>query len=158
MAEMRSSKGSDQRPTQAATPAGPVQQTLQQGLNLLMGTVLGRADLSEIDVETILGSLTKAKDKVTEQVGKVADQTGLKTAAVPYSTIRADVENYLLNTYSWQMKPEKIEQEFRDVLYDHQLIQVQCGVAAGGATFNKRFWRNFATAGYFLPSANPPDC
>lgn len=118
MAEMHSSKGSDQKATQAATPAGPVQQTLQQGLNLLMGTVLGRADLSEIDVETILGSLTKAKDKVTEQVGKVADQTALKTAAVPYSTIRTDVENYLLNTYSWQMKSEKIEQEFRDVLYD----------------------------------------
>jgi hypothetical protein len=28
------------------------------------------------------------------------------------------VENYLHNTYSWQMKPEKIVQEFRDVLYD----------------------------------------
>ncbi len=117
MAEMRSSKQADQSATKEAAP-GPVQQTLQQGFNLLMGTVLGRADLSEIDVETILGSLTKAKDKVTEQTDKLADQTGLKTAAVPYSTIRADVENYLFNTYSWQMKPEKIEQEFRDVLYD----------------------------------------
>jgi len=117
MAEMRSSKQADQRATQQATP-GPVQQTLQQGFNLLLGTVLGRADLSDLDVETILGSLSKAKDKVTEQADKLADQTGLKTAAVPYSTIRADVENYLLNTYSWQMKPEKIVQEFRDVLYD----------------------------------------
>jgi nucleoid DNA-binding protein len=117
MAEMRSSKQADQRATQQATP-GPVQQTLQQGFNLLLGTVMGRTDLSDLDVETILGSLSKAKDKVTEQADKLADQTGLKTAAVPYSTIRADVENYLLNTYSWQMKPEKIVQEFRDVLYD----------------------------------------
>lgn len=117
MAEMRSSKEADQRATQEATP-GPLQRSLQQGFNLLMGTVVGRTDLSDFDVESILGSLAKARDKVTEQADKVADQTGIKSAAVPYSTIRADVENYLLNTYSWQMTPEKIRQEFRDVLYD----------------------------------------
>ncbi len=116
MAEMRSTQQTAQ--TTQETAPGPLQQTLQQGFNLLMGTVLGRTDLSDIDVETILGSLTKAKDKVTQQADKLADQTGIKSAAVPYSTIRADVENYLLNTYSWQMKPEKIIQEFRDVLYD----------------------------------------
>ena len=117
MAEMRGSKEADQRASQEATP-GPLQRSLQQGFNLLMGTVVGRTDLSDFDVESILGSLAKARDKVTEQADKVADQTGIKSAAVPYSTIRADVENYLLNTYSWQMTPEKIRQEFRDVLYD----------------------------------------
>lgn len=117
VAEMRSSKQADQRATEEATP-GPVQRTLQEGLNTLVGVVMGRADLSDIDVETILGSLTKARDKVSEQADKLADQAGIKTPALPYNPIRADVENYLLNTYSWQMTREKFAQEFRDVLYD----------------------------------------
>jgi hypothetical protein len=116
-AEMRSTKDANQKATQEATP-GPLQQSLQQGFNLLMGTVMGRADLSNLDVQTILDTIANARSKVTEQTDKLAEQTGMKSAAVPYSTIRADVENYLLNTYSWQMSSEKIDGEFRDVLYD----------------------------------------
>lgn len=117
MEEMRSSKEADQRATAEATP-GPIQRTLQTGMNTLMGLVMGRTDLSDLDVEKILGSLTSARDKVTEQADKIATQTGIKTPNLPYSTIRADVENYLLNTYSWQMSQDKIAEEFRDVLYD----------------------------------------
>ncbi len=117
MAEMRSSKEADQTSAEKATP-GPLQSSLQQGFSTLMAMVMGRADLSDLDVQTILSSLSKARDKVTEQTDKLADKTGIKSAEVPYSTIRADVENYLLNTYSWQMSREKIAQEFRDVIYD----------------------------------------
>ncbi|MEH2126667.1 MFS transporter [Nostoc sp.] len=109
LAEKRDSKESDQK---AAT--GPVQSTLQQGLSALSAIVLGRTDLSDLDVEKILGSLTTAKDKVTQQ----ADKLGLPTPSQPYSPIRADVENYLHNTYAWQLSPEKIAQEFHDVIYD----------------------------------------
>ncbi len=119
--EMRSSRSTEQQPQgkQDGQPApGLIQQTLQQGLNSLMGTVLGRGDLPDLDVEKILGTLSTAKDKVTEQTGKVAGQAGIKTPALPFNTIRTDVENYLLNSYSWQMNPEKVAQEFRDILYD----------------------------------------
>ncbi|MEH2073040.1 MAG: MFS transporter [Nostoc sp.] len=109
VAETRSSKDTDQK---AST--GPIQSTLQQGLSALTGIVLGRADLSDLDVEKILGSLTTAKDKVTQQ----ADKLGLPTPSQPYSPIRSDIENYLYNTYAWQLSPEKIAQEFRDVIYD----------------------------------------
>ncbi|MEH1783179.1 MAG: MFS transporter [Nostoc sp.] len=109
LAENRGSKESGQK---AAT--GPIQSTLQQGLSALTGIVLGRTDLSDLDVEKILGSLTSAKDKVTEQ----ADKLGLPTPSQPYSPIRADVENYLYNTYAWQLSPERIAQEFHDVIYD----------------------------------------
>ncbi|MEH2350955.1 MAG: MFS transporter [Nostoc sp.] len=109
VAETRGSKETDQK---AST--GPIQSTLQQGLSALTGIVLGRADLSDLDVEKILGSLTTAKDKVTQQ----ADKLGLPTPSQPYSPIRSDVENYLYNTYAWQLSPEKIAQEFRDVIYD----------------------------------------
>ncbi|MEH2439189.1 MFS transporter [Nostoc sp.] len=109
VAETRGSKDTDQK---AST--GPIQSTLQQGLSALTGIVLGRADLSDLDVEKILGSLTTAKDKVTQQ----ADKLGLPTPSQPYSPIRSDIENYLYNTYAWQLSPEKIAQEFRDVIYD----------------------------------------
>ncbi|MCP6757715.1 MAG: MFS transporter [Fischerella sp. CENA71] len=113
IAEMRSAKEADQRAAQEATP-GPIQRTLQQGLTALSGIVLGRTDLSDLDVEKILGALTTAKDKV----GEKADQLGLPTPKQPYSPIRADIENYLLNTYAWQLSQERIAQDFRDVIYD----------------------------------------
>ncbi|MEH2168602.1 MAG: MFS transporter [Nostoc sp.] len=109
LAEKRDSKESDQKPA-----SGPIQSTLQQGLSALSAIVLGRTDLSDLDVEKILGSLTNAKDKVTEQ----ADKLGLPTPSQPYSPIRADVENYLYNTYAWQLSSERIAQEFHDVIYD----------------------------------------
>ncbi|MEH2293139.1 MFS transporter [Nostoc sp.] len=109
VAEKRDSKQADQK----AAP-GLIQSTLQQGLSALTATVLGRTDLPDLDVEKILGSLTSAKDKVTQQ----ADKLGLPTPSQPYSPIRADVENYLHNTYAWQLSQEKIAQEFRDVIYD----------------------------------------
>ena len=113
MSEMRASKEADQRATQEATP-GPIQRTLQQGITTLTGIVMGRTDLSDLDVEKILGTLSSAKDKVTQK----ADQLGLPTPKEPFSPIRADVENYLHNTYAWQLSREKIAEEFRDVLYD----------------------------------------
>ncbi|BAZ12172.1 hypothetical protein NIES4071_40000 [Calothrix sp. NIES-4071] len=113
IAETRSAKQSDDKAAKEATP-GPIQRTLQQGISTLSGIVLGRTDLSEFDVEKIIGTLSQAKDKVTNQ----ADKLGIPTPSQPYSPIRADVENYLLNTYAWQLKNEKIAQEFRDVIYD----------------------------------------
>jgi len=113
IAETRRSQQGDQKAIKEATP-GPIQQTLQQGLTALTGIVMGRTDLSDLDVEKILRSLTTAKDKVTQQ----ADKIGLPTPSQPYSPIRADVENYLHNTFAWQLSQERIAQEFRDVIYD----------------------------------------
>jgi len=115
-AEVRSSKGAGQGQAEQST-AGPLQQTLQSGINTLIGMVMGRADLSDFDVQTILRSLLTARDKVTEQADKVASQVGIKTPE-SYSTIQADVENYILNTYTWEMTRERVAQDFRDVLYD----------------------------------------
>ncbi len=108
IAETRGSKEAEQK------APGPIQQTLQQGISALTGIVLGRTDLSDLDIEKIWQSLSTAKDKVSEQ----ADKLGLPAASQPYSPIRADVENYLSNTYAWQLSPERIGQEFRDVIYD----------------------------------------
>jgi hypothetical protein len=92
----------------------PNQTPIQQGLSALMGIVLGRVDLSDLDVEKILGTLSTVKDKATKQ----ADKLGLPTPSQPFSTVRADVENYLLNTYTWQLSKEKISEEFLHVIHD----------------------------------------
>ncbi|HEY9847731.1 MAG TPA: hypothetical protein V6D03_16230, partial [Candidatus Caenarcaniphilales bacterium] len=115
--EVRASRGAqqDQPEKSPGKSAGMVGQARQFLLTTLMGTVMGRTDLSDLDVEKILGRLQTAKDQVTDQVDKLS---GTATPSVPYTTIRADVENYLLNKYSWEMKPETVEQEFREVLYD----------------------------------------
>lgn len=109
IAEMRSSQ-----PASAEEKPGLMQQSIQQAITALTGVVLGRADLSDIDVEKIWRSLTTAKEKLTTQ----ADKLGLPLPSEPYSPIRADVENYLLNTYAWQLSQERIAAEFRDVIYD----------------------------------------
>ncbi|MBV8887350.1 MAG: MFS transporter, partial [Chroococcidiopsidaceae cyanobacterium CP_BM_RX_35] len=127
IAEVRSSRDTEQRPDQSATPG-----FRQQILNNLMGIALGRVDLSDLDVEKILTSLSTARsqlstagsqlstarDKATEQANKLAGQLGFETEVLPHNTVRADVENYLLNSYSWRMTREKVSQEFSDILYD----------------------------------------
>ncbi|MBD1942899.1 MFS transporter [Coleofasciculus sp. FACHB-712] len=118
IAETRDSKKADQKAADDAAP-GPIQLSVQQGLTTLMGLAMGRTDLSDLDVQTILSSLSKAKDKVTEQTDKLATQAGVKPE-LPYSTIRADVDNYLLNTYSWQITRPGLNREFKEVIYDPQ--------------------------------------
>lgn len=110
--QRRQSKEQDQK------PAGPVAQAMTLGVNSLIGLVMGRTDLSDFDVEKVVGQLKKVKDQVGDQTSKIAAQVSNDTSALPYSTVRADVENYLLDTPSWKMKRETIEREFRDVLYD----------------------------------------
>ncbi len=94
--EIHSSKETEQKPG-----------IIQQAISALTGVVLGRADLSDLDVEKIWDSLATAIEKVTKQV-----------IQQPYNPIRADIENYLLNTHPWQLSPKNIVQEFRDVIYD----------------------------------------
>lgn len=153
MAEMRSTKDADQKATSEATP-GPLQRSLQSGFNMLLGTVMGRSDLSDFDVEKILSSLATARDKVTEQTDKLAAQAGIKTPALPYSTIRADVENYLLNTYSWQMTREKPRRNFEMSSTIRQLIQEAFGVRWSNS--QETILSNCCNSRVFLPNLKSP--
>ena len=97
-------------------PVSPMAQALSMGMNGLIGLVMGRTDLSDFDVEKIVGQIKKIQGQVGDQADKLAAQVGGETSV--YRTVRADVENYLLNKYSWQMRRETVERDFRDVLYD----------------------------------------
>ena len=106
--------GSDQR--SGSTQSGSTQSTLQSGLTTAIGLLMGRTDLSDLDLNTILDRLKSTSDKVTTQTGKAVQQ--LKGDAPSPSPIRTDIEHYLLTAPSWQMNRATIAKEFRDVLYD----------------------------------------
>jgi len=85
---------------------GLMNQAMQQGLNVLLGSTLQRVDLSDLDVEKISGlckladkapdldvekisgSLQKLKDKATEQVNKVGSQVADKAQRSPLAPSR----------------------------------------------------------------------
>ncbi len=100
-------------------PPGLLQQSMQIGMNTLLGLIAGRTDLSDIDLEKILDRLKGGSDQVAGQANKVMAQLkGETPQEQAYSPIRYDVEQYLLNQASWQMSPAIVEREFREVLYD----------------------------------------
>ncbi|MBD2037617.1 MFS transporter [Leptolyngbya sp. FACHB-321] len=94
--------------------SGPMNQALQFAFTSLMGTVMGRGDLSDLNVEKILGQLQTAKDKVSDTTKQLAQ----KVPGQSFNTIKADVENYLLNTYYWHFNRETLQTEFTDAIYD----------------------------------------
>ena len=142
---------------------GLVNQALQSGLSTVMGRLLERVDLSDVDIEKISGQLQKVAgeatkqvkevgsqvadkapeqikevgsqvadkapeqikevgsqvaDKATEQVKEVGSQVADKVPQLPFSPMRADLDNYLLNSYAWHLNRETIKKEFKDVIYD----------------------------------------
>jgi len=110
----RSNQGGSQ---QQQTP-GLIERATQLGMTALTGTVLGRTDLSDLDVEKVMGQLQGFKDKLGEQANKVGSQVAEKAPGLPFNPIRADIENYVLNSYAWHLNRETIKYEFRNVLHD----------------------------------------
>jgi hypothetical protein len=84
---------------------------LNQLFGTLSGAVLARTDLSDLDVEKVLGKIKNAQNQVSDSV---KGQLPARQA----SATRLDVENYLLNTYSWQLTPEAIDRDFASIIYD----------------------------------------
>ena len=61
---------------------------------------------------------TQVADKATEQIKEVGSQVADKVPQLPFSPMRADLDNYLLNSYAWHLNRETIKKEFKDVIYD----------------------------------------
>ncbi|MFY7806114.1 MAG: MFS transporter [Limnoraphis robusta] len=103
------------RPTDSSNP---LSQGLMMGFNSLVGLVIGRTDLSDLDAEKVVGQLKQLRGYLGEQKDKVADQ--LSGEHHPYSPLRADIENYLSNAHLWQLKSANLEREFSELLYDSE--------------------------------------
>jgi hypothetical protein len=107
--------------TGSSTPSGGqggMQQTLQFGMNSLIGLLAGRTDLSDFNLQKILGRLQEAPAQLSEQGHQLMQQVQGKPSEPAYSPIRVDVDQYLMQTPSWQMTAERVGKEFREVLYD----------------------------------------
>jgi uncharacterized protein YfkK (UPF0435 family) len=108
----------ESRENKSESGSGGMKRAMQLGVEALVGTVLSRTDLSDLDVEKISGQLQQLTAKGTEKAKSLASKVGDKVPALPFNTAKADVENYLLNAQPWHLNRETIKQEFRDVIYD----------------------------------------
>ncbi|MBD2528357.1 MFS transporter [Nostoc flagelliforme FACHB-838] len=109
---------------------GIINQAIRYGLSAAAPAVLDRVNLSNIDVNKITSQLQKLKEKVqdvdvdqiTEQFNKYREQAAEQVSAkLPISlgnTIKADVEDYILNSFPWHFNRITLVDEFKEVIYD----------------------------------------
>ncbi|MGI2906104.1 MFS transporter [Tolypothrix sp. VBCCA 56010] len=109
---------------------GVMKQAIELGLGAAVPAVLKNANLSNIDLDKITPQLQKLKeqfkdvdvDKITQQLQKLSkqatEQVAGKLPAAPTNTIKADVEEYILNSLPWHFNRLTIKDEFKDVIYD----------------------------------------
>jgi len=86
------------------------------GASALANIVMGRADLSDFDVDKIVKQLKSAGAQLGEQTDKLANQVGISNT--PVSTVKKDIDNYLANAYPWQLRQSNLDREFRNLIYD----------------------------------------
>ncbi|MCC5657517.1 MFS transporter [Nostoc sp. XA010] len=109
---------------------GIIKQAIQYGLSAAAPAVMERVNLSNIDVNKITNQLQKLKEKVqdvdvnqiTEQLQKfrdeAAEQVSAKLPISPENTIKADVEDYILNSFPWHFNRITLRDEFKELIYD----------------------------------------
>ncbi|WP_341526809.1 MFS transporter [Nostoc sp. UHCC 0302] len=109
---------------------GVIKQALKYGLTAAVPAVLDKVNISDIDIQRIRSQLQKLKDnvqdidveKITHEVQKLKDKTteqiAQKVPALGYNTIKADVEDYILNSFPWHFNRVTLKDEFREVIYD----------------------------------------
>jgi hypothetical protein len=101
--------------SEAKQGVGLRERTLQMGMDALLATLLGRGGLSGLNLET----LTKPLNSISQQVGDQANQLVRQVSnSSPTLVIRSDVENYLLHSPGWYLRPESLDRGFREVLFD----------------------------------------
>ncbi|MEH2288395.1 MFS transporter [Nostoc sp.] len=109
---------------------GIIKQAIRYGLSAAAPAVLEGVNLSNIDVNKITTQLQKLKEKVqdvdveqiTEQFKKFKEQaTEQVSAKLPISqenTIKADIEDYILQSFPWHFNRITLVDEFKEVIYD----------------------------------------
>jgi len=116
---------------------GIVKQAIQAGLGAALPAALKRVDFSEIDVEKvsqqlqqltgkvqnvdvekITQQLQQFKDQATQQANKIRSSVAQKLPVLPNNTVKADIEEYILNSFPWHFNRLTIKDEFKEVIYD----------------------------------------
>ncbi|WP_017718891.1 hypothetical protein [Kamptonema formosum] len=109
---------SENREEKSEGGGGVLQRVAQVGANAAAAAVLARTDISDLNAEKLSGQLQQLKEQATEQVKTIAGQVADKLPAQPQHTIKADVEDYLLNSKPWHLNRETLKSEFQEVIHD----------------------------------------
>ncbi|BAZ08452.1 hypothetical protein NIES4071_02570 [Calothrix sp. NIES-4071] len=116
---------------------GLLQQAVEVGVGSALPAILNKLDLSNVDVnkvtsqlqkvvglsqdidfDKITSQLQKLKDQATQQASKLGETVAQKLPVSPTNTIKADVEEYVLNGLPWHFNRITIKDEFKEVIYD----------------------------------------
>lgn len=111
---------------------GVIKQAIQYGLGAAGTAVLERVNLADVNVQEITTELKKIGDRVQDvdvnkiinQLRQVANQTTEQAGKLggrfsqAQNPVKADVEDYILNSFPWHFNRLTIQDEFRDVIYD----------------------------------------
>lgn len=106
---------------------GVIKQAITYGLSAVAPAVLNKVHWSDIDFQKLTSQLQTLKDqvdidKITEQLHNFTEQT-IDTVAqtIPVqgdNTIKADVEDYIKDSFPWHFNRITLLDEFKDVIYD----------------------------------------
>lgn len=102
-----------------------IKKGIKYGLRNAVPAILDRVDISDIDIEKITNQIQKLRDKVQDiDVDRITQQLQSEIAKrLPqptYNTIKADVEEYIINCLPWHFNRTTIRDEFQEVIYDPQ--------------------------------------
>ncbi|MEH2457474.1 MFS transporter [Nostoc sp.] len=114
-----------------------INQAIEVGLGAALPAALKRINFAEIDVEKVTQQLQQLsgkvqqvdvdkitqqlqqfKDQATQQANKLGSSVAGKLPALPNNTVKADIEEYILNSFPWHFNRITIKDEFPEVLYD----------------------------------------
>jgi hypothetical protein len=100
---------------QSAQGVGLRERTLQMGMDALIATLVGQGNLSSLNVEKLAKPLSAMSQQVGDQANQLVRQVSQSS---PTLVVRSDVENYLLHSPGWYLRPESLDRGFREVLFD----------------------------------------
>lgn len=118
MRNQNTQQGSSQGSDDSDSSPSPIQQVASQGLSSLMGMVMGKVDLPEIDANKIISQIKSAQSELANQAGSAAPGSLKEALPIGNNIIRADVENYIQHAYLSELKSPELDNNFRNVLYD----------------------------------------
>jgi hypothetical protein len=101
---------------------GVIQDAILSSVSAVIPAVIQKIDLKGVDVEQITQQLGKLqgqmKDVDVESLTSQLKQIASKVPGVADNTVKADIENYVLNSFPWHLNRITIQQEFKEVIYD----------------------------------------
>lgn len=133
--------GSGNGQTNGNKSNGVIQRAVQYGLNTAGTALLERLDLEELDVDKITNQLQELRGNIQDlDVEKITQQIKQLTASVPqqvrkqdlpsgsqadessenqgFNSIKADIEDFILDSFPWHFNRITLKDEFKEVIYD----------------------------------------